>query len=99
MRVETGQVRTEIQLDGVFDIAAAKRVAAALDDARYAEVRVDLTRVLEFHDFAVALLADAIAARRAPTTVAGLQERHLRMLRHLGVEGPGASAPARVEPA
>lgn len=99
MRLETERVRTEIQLDGVFDIAAARRVAAALDEARYAEVRVDLTRVREFHDFAVALLAETVAARRAPTTVAGLPERQLRMLRHLGVDGSGALAPPRSEPA
>lgn len=98
MATETEQRRTEIQVDGVFDIAAARRVAAALDDARYADVRVDLTGVREFHEFAVALLAETIAARRAPTAVVGLQERHVRMLRSLGVEGAEAGGPGRREP-
>ena len=68
-------------MDGVFDVPAAQRLARELDDASYADVRIDLTRVREFHDFGVALLAQSIAGRRAPTAVLGLHEHHLRLLR------------------
>ncbi len=97
MTVEAEPVRTEIQIEGVFDIAAARRLAAALDDAHYADVRIDLTRVREFHDFGVALLAQTIAGRSAPTAVIGLHEHHLRLLRHLGIECGGANLAAGVE--
>jgi anti-anti-sigma regulatory factor len=88
--IEAGHVRTEIRLEGVFDIAAARRVAAALDEARYADVRIDLTAVREFHDFAVVLLGETVASRHAPTEVVGLQEQHRRLLRNLGVDGADA---------
>ncbi len=90
--IEAGHVRTEIRVDGVFDIEAARRVAAQLEEAVYADVRIDMTRVREFHDFAVALLAENIAGRKAPTAVLGLQEHHRRLLRHLGIDGGGSEA-------
>ena len=68
-----------------------------LDEAGYAEVRIDLTRVREFHDFGVALLAQAISTRRAPTAVLGLREHHLRLLRYLGIDCEGANLAAGVE--
>lgn len=92
--VEPGQVKTEIRVEGVFDIGAARRLAAALDEAHYADVRIDLTGVREFHGFAVALLAEAVASRSAPTSVRGLAERHLRVLRHLGLERVAAAGAA-----
>ncbi|HEX9307183.1 MAG TPA: STAS domain-containing protein [Anaeromyxobacter sp.] len=89
--------KTVIRMEGVFDAPAARRLAANLDDAGYAEVRIDLTRVREFHDFGVALLAQTIAGRRAPTAVLGLHEHHLRLLRHLGIDCGGANLSAGVE--
>jgi ABC-type transporter Mla MlaB component len=97
MTVEDGHGRTVIQLDGTFDVPAARRLAAELDEAGYAEIRIDLTRVREFHDFGVALLAESISGRRAPTAVMGLQEHHLRLLRHLGIDCAGANLTAGVE--
>ena len=97
MTVNEEPERTVIRLEGVFDVPAARRVAEALDDARYGDVRIDLTRVREFHDFGVALLAQSIAGRRAPTAVLGLHEHHLRLLRHLGIECGGANLSAGVE--
>ncbi|HEX9241883.1 MAG TPA: hypothetical protein VF875_05520, partial [Anaeromyxobacter sp.] len=76
---------------------AARRVAERLDEAGYSNVRIDLTRVREFHDFGVALLAQTIATRRAPTAVLGLHEHHLRLLRYLGIECGGANMNAGVE--
>jgi anti-anti-sigma regulatory factor len=89
--------KTVMRLEGVFDVVAARQVAARLDEAGYAEVRIDMTRVREFHDFGVALLAQAISGRRAPTAVLGLKEHHLRLLRYLGIDCAGANLAAGVE--
>jgi hypothetical protein len=97
MTVEGQRGRTVIRLEGVFDVPAAERLASTLVDAGYADVRIDMTRVREFHDFGVALLAKTIADRRAPTAVLGLQEHHLRLLRYLGIECGGANLAAGVE--
>jgi hypothetical protein len=97
MTITVEREQTVMRLEGVFDVAAAKQAAAKLDEAGYAEVRIDMTRVREFHDFGVALLAQAIAGRRAPTAVLGLKEHHLRLLRYLGIDCAGANFAAGVE--
>jgi hypothetical protein len=97
MNVAMAEARTVIRLDGTFDVPAAKRLARELDELRYADVRIDLTRVREFHDFGVALLANSISGRRAPTSVIGLQEHHLRLLRYLGIDCGAANLTAGVE--
>jgi len=97
MTVEGERERTIIRLDGIFDVPAARQLAEKLDDAGYAEVRIDLTRVREFHDFGVALLAQSISSRRAPTAVLGLHEHHLRLLRYLGIDCSGANLAAGVD--
>jgi ABC-type transporter Mla MlaB component len=75
-----------IRMDGAFDIdsvdAIRSRIEALPDDA---EVYVDLSRVREFHDRAVAMLADVIAAASARISVRGLRQHQYRMLRYLGV--------------
>jgi ABC-type transporter Mla MlaB component len=75
-----------LRVDGVLDVETARRLALALSDAGAGEIRIDLTRVREFHDFGVAVLARALADRRAPTAVSGLRQHHLRLLRYLGIE-------------
>ncbi len=97
MTVHEERERTVIQLDGVFDVSAARRLAGELDEARYGEVRIDLTRVREFHDFGVALLAQTIIGRRSPTAVIGLQDHHLRLLRYLGIDCSAANLAAGIE--
>lgn len=95
MFVDTAAGVTVLRTDGVFDVPAARRLAGSLASAGSAEVRVDLTGVREFHDSGIALLARAIAERRAPTAVQGLQEHHLRLLRYLGFDvGTSASGVA-----
>jgi NCAIR mutase (PurE)-related protein len=81
-----------IQADGTFDVPAAERVARELLEADGLEVRVDLTRVRDFHDFGVAVLARALAARRE-VSVRGLRTHQIRLLRYLGIEP--AAEPAR----
>ena len=97
MTVNEERERTLIMLEGVFDVPAARRLAEELDEARYGEVRIDMTRVREFHDFGVALLAQTIAGRRSPTAVLGLHDHHLRLLRYLGIDCAGSNLAAGVE--
>jgi hypothetical protein len=78
-----------IRLDGVFDVPAAERLARALSDAGDGGVHVDLTRVREFHDLGVVLLARTLAGK-ACTSVCGLRHHHLRLLRYLGFDPAGA---------
>jgi anti-anti-sigma regulatory factor len=88
-----------IRMDGAFDIdsvnAIRKRIESLPGDA---EVYVDLSRVRDFHDRAVAMLADVLAAARARISVRGLRQHQYRMLRYLGVMpsalDPGLSRPA-----
>ncbi len=77
-----------IRMEGVFDVPAAQQVATAIAGAGDEEIRIDLTRVREFHDFGVALLARSLAGR-AQISVHGLRQHHLRLLRYLGIDaGP-----------
>ena len=76
----------EIRMDGVFDVTAAQAVVRALDRAPIErEVRIDLTHVREFHDFAVAVLAQSLAKRRENVAVRGLRQHQLRLLHYLGL--------------
>lgn len=77
-----------VRMDGVFDAAAAQRLANAIADADGEVVRVDLTDVREFHDFAIALLARALAGRNR-VSVSGLRQHQVRLLRYFGIDtGP-----------
>ena len=85
-----------IRPDGMFDVAAAQDVARRLATVPYgATVRVDLTRVRDFDDLGVALLARALAESPGRVAVQGLRQHHRRLLRYLGIEtGEAESAPA-----
>jgi hypothetical protein len=77
-----------VELDGVFDVPAAKRLGAVLERARPgAAVRIDAARVSRFEDFGLALLAQALGETGA-TRVAlrGLRIHQLRILRYFGVD-------------
>jgi len=76
----------EIRMEGVFDVTAAQTVVRALDRSPMeTDVRIDLTHVREFHDFAVAVLAQALAKRRDRVAVRGLRQHQLRLLNYLGL--------------
>jgi hypothetical protein len=82
-----------IRLDGTFDLAAAEEIQRALAESpEGTEVYVDLSQVREFHDRAVAVLADAVKVAPHPISVRGLRQHQYRMLRYLGVE-PSALDP------
>jgi hypothetical protein len=79
-----------LRVEGIFDVAAAQRVARALVEGAVDDpVHVDLTHVREFHDSGVALLAQALAARPRHVRVRGLRQHHRRLLRYLGIDTAG----------
>jgi anti-anti-sigma regulatory factor len=79
----------EIHLHGVFDASAALGVEATLARAEpHARLRVDLTHIREFHDSAIAVLAQALKRCAADVAVRGLRQHQIRMLRYLGVDTP-----------
>jgi hypothetical protein len=89
-----------IRMDGAFDVESVRAIQSRIADLPGdAEVYVDLFRVRVFHDRAVAMLADVLAAARARVSVRGLRQHQYRMLRYLGVT-PGALDPglARAAP-
>jgi hypothetical protein len=94
---QTVQGSLLIRMDGVFDIEAARaiqdRIAHAAEGT---EIYIDLSRVRDFHDRAVAVLAEATATSSARVSVRGLRQHQYRMMRYLGVPGaaldPGLAA-------
>jgi len=76
-----------VRLDGTFDVPAAQDVLKALQDApEGTEIYVDLARVREFHDAAVAKLAEALVRTGHHVSVRGLRQHQYRMLRYMGVK-------------
>ena len=86
MGVGTANRPFVIERDGTFDIPAAQEVARALAGAPHFEVCLDLSRVREFHDFGLAVLAESLARRSPRVRVLGLNHHQVRLLRYLGVE-------------
>ena len=81
----------QLSVAGPFDVPAALRVARALTDAdEETLVRIDLTRVSQFHDNGVAVLGRALTGHQR-ADVRGLRRHQVRLLRYLGVEGVGES--------
>ena len=80
-----------IRLEGTFDLPAARLVENSLKRMRGGErVRVDFTRVRQFNDFAIAVLAQALKQPGAvEAKLEGLRLHQIRMLRYFGV-GPEA---------
>ncbi len=88
--------RTVIRVEGVFDAAAAQRLANALESADGDDVRVDLTDVREFHDFGIAMLARALSGRHR-VALSGLRQHQLRLLRYFGIDAGPADLSKPVE--
>jgi anti-anti-sigma regulatory factor len=75
-----------IHLEGILDGFVARRLQATLVRAdAAARIRVDLTRVTEFHDFALAVLGQALACCKARVTLRGLRRSQLGVLPYYGV--------------
>lgn len=81
-----------IRLDGVFDGARAwdlRRRLEALPETPETRVVVDFSKVREFYDFGVAILAHGLSERHhlLPRVILrGLRTHQLRLLRYFGVE-------------
>ena len=76
-----------IRLEGTFDGLAARRVEALLAGAEGGlRFQIDLTHVREFHDFAIAVLAQALTRCRASVALRGLRQHQVRLLRYFGVD-------------
>ena len=77
-----------IEMEGVFDVPAAKRLGRVLEGARPGEaIRTDVGRVSEFQDFGLALLAQALGETSAArVALRGLRAHQLRILRYFGVD-------------
>jgi hypothetical protein len=74
----------EIHVDGVFDPAAARAVAGQISSVPASTaVIVNFTNVVQFHDSAVAPLAQALA-EHSLVTLRGMGRHQLRLLRYLG---------------
>ncbi len=87
-----------IRMDGVFDVDSVQAIRGRIESLpAEAEVYVDLSRVRDFHDRAVAQLAEALAMAPARVFVRGLRQHQYRMLRYLGVL-PGALDPGLARP-
>lgn len=76
-----------IHLEGNFDVPAARLLQNSLKGlGGDTPIRVDFTRVRQFNDFAVAILAQALVAPGAGTVrLVGLRLHQVRMLRYFGV--------------
>jgi anti-anti-sigma regulatory factor len=77
-----------IRLEGTFDLPAARLLENSLKRVGGAGgVRVDFTRVRQFNDFAVAVLAHALkSVAEAGVKVEGLSLHQVRLLRYFGVD-------------
>jgi ABC-type transporter Mla MlaB component len=81
--------RFSIECEGVFDLSSALGLEESLALVKPgARVELDLSRVREFHDAGLAVLARTIQRADAshPLDVRGLRDRQVRLLRYLGVE-------------
>ncbi len=76
-----------VTVDGVFDVPAARRLELLLERAREDEaIRVDLSQVREFHDFGVAVLAQALKHGTKRVALQGLRWHQVRLLRYFGAD-------------
>jgi anti-anti-sigma regulatory factor len=76
-----------IRLEGTFDLPAARVLEKSLERlGAGGGVRLDFTRVRQFNDFAVAVLAQALLrVAGSGVEVEGLSLHQVRLLRYFGV--------------
>ena len=78
---------SQIHLSGAFDGIAARRLEAILAlAAPGVRMRIDLSKVREFHDFGIAVLAQALTRCKAHVTLLGLRQHQIRVLRYFGID-------------
>lgn len=84
--------RVMLRLAGVFNADAAEALKRALE-AEEKPVTVDFSRVREFSDSAVGLLATELLRRTVEVSLAGLNGHQRRMFRYFGVEPSARESP------
>jgi anti-anti-sigma regulatory factor len=83
-----------VELEGVFDGPAARRLEALLArSGPGTRIRVDLSKVREFHDFAIGVLAYALARTAVQVELSGLRHHQARMLRYFGATLQSSASP------
>lgn len=89
-----------IRLEGTFDLPSARLVAYSLKRMSPGDaIRVDFRRVRQFHDFAIAVLAQALKSSEAmEVKLDGLGTHHVRLLRYFGVSADVFRARVRATP-
>jgi anti-anti-sigma regulatory factor len=76
-----------IRVSGAFDGLEARRLEVMLVGAEPGvRLRLDLTQVREFHDFGIAVLAQALTRCKAQVILLGLRQHQIRVLRYFGVD-------------
>lgn len=81
--LESGRVAV---VEGAFDASAAQEVREVLASKSQEErLVVDFSRVRQFEDSAIALLAQDIDATRGRVVLRGLCQHQQRILRYFGV--------------
>ncbi len=79
---------TVLRVEGAFDLSAARLVEHTVKRLGAGEqVRIDFTRVRQFHDFGIARLAQVLLRHSAVTVkLEGLRMHQVRLLRYFGVD-------------
>ncbi len=79
-----------LRFGGTFDAAEGWRLHDTLSKIEPgSQVTLDFRQVHDFHDFAIALLAQDICSREGHIAALGLCQHQLRMLRYFGVDIEG----------
>lgn len=87
-----------IRVDGTFDAAAAWQVRGCLGSLSVEDrVVLDFSRVKEFYDLGIAVVANGIAEAAPPRVeLRGLREHQHRLFRYFGVDVDAlAASPVR----
>jgi hypothetical protein len=74
------------RIGGRFEGACAWDLSARLDQEPLLAVAIDFSRVTEFIDSAVAVLATSLAASNHQVRLLGLRQHQERLFRYFGVE-------------
>ncbi len=79
---------TVIRLDGVFDLPTAKQLADHLDALPRGELLcIDASKVVSFHDFGIATLAQALKRNRVlDLRLVGFRTHQLRLFKYFGYD-------------
>ncbi len=95
---QDGSGTVVLAIEGAFDAARAWQLHDALAQlGPGARVSLDFREVRAFHDFAIALLARDILARRGRVQATGLCQHQRRILRYFGVDEARLGEPSAAE--